>query len=85
MTIEIYTTAICPYCAQAKNLLKQKGVTYEEIQVDKEADRLSEAVERSGGRMTVPQIFIDNRHVGGYDELYALEQTGALDEMLGRR
>lgn len=82
--IEIYTTQTCPYCTRAKSLLEQKEAGYEEIHVDKNQEKVAEAVERSGGRRTVPQIFIDNQHVGGYDELNALEKQGRLDSMLGR-
>ena len=82
--VEIYTTHICPYCIMAKDLLEDKGVEYAEIRVDKDSGRIAEAVERSGGRKTVPQIFIDNVHVGGYDELNALDREGRLDEMLAK-
>lgn len=82
--VEIYTTQRCPYCNMAKSLLAKKELSYQEIAVDSEPDRMAEAVERSGGRRTVPQIFIDNQHVGGYDELNALEKAGKLDPMIGR-
>lgn len=80
--IEIYTTRSCPYCIRAKSLLDKKQVGYEEIAVDGDPGKLAEAVERSGGRKTVPQIFIDDRHIGGYDELSALEERGKLNQML---
>ncbi len=80
--VEIYTTRVCPYCVMAKELLEEKGVGYEEIRVEADPQRIKEAVERSGGRKTVPQIFIDNRHIGGYDELNALDQAGKLDSLL---
>lgn len=80
--IEIYTTRSCPYCNMAKSLLDKKQADYEEIQVDGNADKMAEAVERSGGRKTVPQIFIDDQPVGGYDELNALEKKGLLDPMI---
>lgn len=82
--IEIYTTQSCPFCIKAKSLLEEKEAGYEEIRVDKIQEKMAEAVERSGGKRTVPQIFIDNQHVGGYDELNALEKQGMLDHMLGR-
>ena len=81
--VEIYTTQACPYCSMAKSLLAKKDVGYEEIRIDSDPDRMVEAVDRSGGRRTVPQIFIDDQHVGGYDELNALEKAGELDSMIG--
>jgi glutaredoxin 3 len=80
--IEIYTTPTCPYCIAAKKLLAQKGATFEEISVagDPEARRTMSA--RAGGRTTVPQIFIDEKHIGGCDDLYALEDEGGLDPLL---
>jgi glutaredoxin 3 len=80
--IEIYTTMMCPYCYRAKRLLDAKGVAYEEIDVGMDAERRAEMWERAGGGRTVPQIFVDGRPIGGCDELYALEQTGKLDELL---
>lgn len=81
--IEIYTSRACPYCVRAKSLLAQKtGGTYEELKVDENPALIDEAIRRSGGRRTVPQIFINGKHVGGYDELAALDKTGALDAML---
>ena len=79
--IEIYTTPICPYCIRAKRLLDAKGAGYTEIDVMSDPGRRSEMMQRSG-RRTVPQIFIGAEHVGGSDELYALEQAGRLDAML---
>lgn len=79
--IEIYTTAICPYCIRAKGLLKRKGVSYQEISVDLSMERWSEMQQRSR-RDTVPQIFIGDHHVGGCDDLYALERSGQLDPLL---
>lgn len=79
--IEIYTTPICPYCIRAKRLLDGKGATYTEIDVMTDPVKRSEMTQRSG-RRTVPQIFIGAEHVGGSDELYALEQAGRLDAML---
>jgi len=82
-TIDIYTSKICPYCIKAKNLLESKGVDYQEFRTDQDGTLAEEAVKRSGGKRTVPQIFIDGNHVGGCDELYALEREGTLDSMLG--
>lgn len=80
--IEMYTTAVCPYCVAAKGLLTRKGVTQvEEIRVDLSPDRRDEMMSRSR-RRTVPQIFIDGVHVGGHDELVALDRAGKLDPML---
>lgn len=80
--IEIYTTLMCPYCYRAKRLLDAKGVAYEEIDVGMDPDRRAEMRQRAGGRGTVPQIFIDGQHIGGSDELYALERAGKLDSLL---
>jgi glutaredoxin 3 len=80
--VEIYTTLFCPYCSMAKALLKRKGVAYNEINVTANRARRSEMIERANGRMTVPQIFIGNLHVGGSDELHALERAGKLDPLL---
>jgi glutaredoxin 3 len=82
--VEIYSTMFCGYCARAKALLEKKGVAYENIDVIEDASRRDEMVERAGGRTTVPQIFIDGVHIGGSDELAALERQGRLDAMLGR-
>lgn len=81
--VEIYTTAVCPYCVRAKRLLTQKGVSYTEIRVDTDAETREAMVKRAGGRQTVPQIFIDGVHVGGSDDLYELDRKGGLDPMLG--
>ena len=81
--VEIYTTSICPYCSRAKSLLQRKGVSYREIDVERDPARRNAMIERSGGRQTVPQIFIAGRHVGGCDDLYALEGRGELDTLLG--
>ncbi len=80
--VEIYTQDWCGYCARAKRLLDDKGVTYHEIHAPHGSPERDEARQRSGGRTTVPQIFIDGRHIGGCDELMALDQAGKLDEML---
>ncbi|MCE2483560.1 MAG: glutaredoxin 3 [Alphaproteobacteria bacterium] len=80
--VTIYTTMFCPYCARAKRLLGRKGVAFEEIAVDGDRDRRAEMIARAAGRRTVPQIFIDGRHVGGADELADLERAGKLDALL---
>ena len=80
--VEIYTKMTCGFCFRAKRLLEMKKVPYEEIAVDFGGPKKAEMVERAGGRMTVPQIFIDGRHVGGCDDLMALEMQGKLDELL---
>jgi len=80
--IEIYTTRFCPYCHAAKRLLARKGASFIEIDVSGDPQGRSRMVERAGGRMTVPQIFIGETHVGGCDDLYALEQAGGLDPLL---
>lgn len=82
-TIDIYTSKICPYCIKAKNLLESKGVDYQELRTDKDPKLAEEAAKRSGGQRTVPQIFVDGNHVGGCDDLYALDREGALDSLLG--
>ena len=79
---KIYTTPICPYCVRAKSLLKKKGAAFDEIDVFMDGDARSEMETKSGGRQTVPQIFVGETHVGGCDELYALEQDGKLDPLL---
>ncbi|MEE4184952.1 MAG: glutaredoxin 3 [Gammaproteobacteria bacterium] len=81
-TVIVYTTAWCGYCAAAKRLLNSKQVTFEEIAVDGNAELRAEIAERSG-RHTVPQIFIDGRSVGGYDDIAALNASGELDRLLG--
>ncbi|SIO19535.1 glutaredoxin 3 [Vannielia litorea] len=80
--IEIYTTPICGYCARAKRLLASKGAEFTEIDLFEEPGRRSEMMDRAGGRHTVPQIFIGETHVGGSDDLFALESAGKLDAML---
>ena len=80
--IEIYTTRFCPYCHAAKRLLSRKGVEFSEIDVSGDAKRRSEMVARASGRMTVPQIFIGSTHVGGYDDLAALDRGGKLNPLL---
>jgi glutaredoxin 3 len=80
--IEIYTKSYCPYCVKAKELLKRKEVTFEEISIEHDHDLALKLVERSGGRKTVPQIFINDFHVGGCDDLYAMDSEGKLDKIL---
>ena len=80
--IEIYTKAFCPYCYRAKALLDSKGVEYEEIDISMGGPRRQEMIQRADGRTTVPQIFIDDRHVGGSDDLAALDHQGGLDPLL---
>ncbi|HEX4080642.1 MAG TPA: glutaredoxin 3 [Rhizomicrobium sp.] len=81
--ITIYTTPICAYCTRAKALLKAKGAAYEEIDVFMDMEARAKMEKRSGGRNTVPQIFIGDVHVGGSDELAALDTAGELDALLG--
>lgn len=80
--VEIYSSQLCGYCARAKRLLSQKGVDYIEYDVIENPAKRTEMTERAHGRMTVPQIFIDGKHVGGSDDLYALDRAGQLDPML---
>jgi len=81
-TVRIYTTPICPYCARAKALLQKKGVEFQEIDIFMEADARKEMEQNTGGARTVPQIFIGDTHVGGCDDLHALEKEGKLDLLL---
>ena len=80
--VEIYTKFLCPYCSRAKKLLGQKGVEYQEYDITMGGDKRAEMLQRANGRHTVPQIFIDGAHVGGSDDLAALESAGRLDPML---
>jgi glutaredoxin 3 len=80
--VTIYTKTWCPYCQAAKELLDQKGVAFTEFEVTKEPSRRQEMLAKSGGRSSVPQIFIGDRHVGGCDDLYALDSRGELDRLL---
>ncbi|GGA99978.1 glutaredoxin 3 [Allosediminivita pacifica] len=80
--VEIYTTPICGFCHAAKRLLSQKGVAFTEIDVMRDQSRKSEMMDRAAGRHTVPQIFVGDTHVGGCDELYALDRDGKLDPLL---
>jgi len=79
--VVIYTKPFCPYCARAENLLKNKGVAFEEIVASMDPERREEMRQRSG-RMTYPQIFVGEHHVGGFDDLAALERDGKLDALL---
>jgi glutaredoxin 3 len=80
--IEIYVQDFCPYCARAVGLFRQKGVPFEEIHAPHGSDARKQAVARSGGRSTMPQIFIDGRHIGGCDDLIALDRKGGLEPLL---
>lgn len=81
-TVEIYTTPTCPYCLRAKRLLTEKGAAFTEIDVSGDPDLRVKMTERAGGRRSVPQIFIGGQHVGGCDDLHALDAQGSLDPML---
>ena len=81
--VEMYTTGWCPYCAMAKALLARKGVEFAEISLDEEPGRRAEMIERAHGGRTVPQIFIDGEHIGGCDDMVALDRSGKLDPKLG--
>ncbi|MGI9415211.1 MAG: glutaredoxin 3 [Hyphomicrobiales bacterium] len=81
-SVTIYTTKLCGYCFAAKRLLKQKGVAYEEVDVSFSAEARQTMTARASGGRSVPQIFVDEHHVGGCDELYALENSGELDALL---
>jgi len=81
-SVVIYSAMLCPFCSRAKRLLKQKGAKYKEIDVTARPRLRSQMRERAGGRNTVPQIWIGDLHVGGCDELYALENAGKLDDLL---
>jgi glutaredoxin 3 len=83
-SIEIYTKHYCPYCHWAKELLSRKGVSFREIDVTGNQERRQEMIERADGRTTLPQIFIGSTHVGGCDDLFALEEAGKLDPLLGQ-
>jgi glutaredoxin 3 len=79
--VTIYTKAWCPYCSAAKELLSKKGISFEEVDVSNRAEQAAMA-QRAGGRSTVPQIFVGDTHIGGCDDLYALESAGRLDPLL---
>ena len=80
--VEIYSTMFCPYCARAKSLLERKGVKYVNIDIIEDSSKREEMVTRANGRTSVPQIFIDGEHIGGCDDLYALDRAGKLDPKL---
>lgn len=81
-SVRMYTTPICPYCVRAKSLLKRKGVEVEEVDIFMDGDARTEMEARTGGARSVPQIFVGDTHVGGCEELYALEKEGKLDPLL---
>ncbi|RMD62752.1 MAG: glutaredoxin 3 [Alphaproteobacteria bacterium] len=80
--VEIYSTLLCPFCYRAKKLLESKGVAFEEIDVMLSPSRRREMIERSGGRTSVPQIFVNGVHIGNCDEIHALDAAGRLDALL---
>ena len=80
--VVIYSTPFCGYCVQAKRLLTRKGVSYEEIDVSRDPEQRRTMIQKSGGRLTVPQIFVNDAHIGDCDGLYALEKAGKLDALL---
>nr|WP_295370553.1 glutaredoxin 3 [uncultured Sphingosinicella sp.] len=80
--VEIYTKFFCPYCSRAKRLLSEKGVDFQEYDITTGGEKRTEMLDRSNGRTTVPQIFIDDRHIGGSDDLAALDRQGQLDPLL---
>ena len=80
--IEVYSTAVCPYCVSAKNLLKSKGLEWTEVRIDTDPAQREVMLARSGGRRTVPQIFINGHHVGGFDDLAAADRSGKLAQLL---
>jgi glutaredoxin 3 len=82
--IVMYSTGWCPYCDRARALLERKGLPFREVKVDEDPAERDAMLARSGGRRTVPQIFVGDHHVGGFDDLYALEKAGKLDELTGR-
>jgi len=84
-SIQMYATAICPFCIAAKALLARKGIVeIEVIRIDQDSERRDEMIRRTGGRRTVPQIFIGDVHVGGYDDMVALDRGGGLDPLLAK-
>lgn len=80
--VEMYTTAICPYCVAAKNLLRSKGLGYSEVRVDLDIAERDRMLARSGGRRTVPQIFVNDVHIGGFDDLVAADRSGKLADIV---
>lgn len=83
--ITIYTTSTCPFCVRAKQLLTRKGVAFDEIDVGRHPEQRGEMMQRAQGRRTVPQIFIGDLHIGGCDDLHALDEAGKLDQLLKGR
>ncbi len=81
-TVEIYTKWTCPFCARAKALLTKKGAAFEEFEISMDREKRSEMIDRAGGRSTVPQVFIGGQHIGGSDDLAALDAKGGLDTLL---
>jgi glutaredoxin 3 len=82
--ITMYSRGWCPYCDRARALLQRKGVAVQEYKIDEDDAQRAVMLQKSGGRRTVPQIFVGDRHVGGFDDLYALDKAGELDKLLGR-
>ena len=82
MKIDIYTGPMCPYCTKAKELLEQKNLSFNVLYIGDDFNIMEEMLYRSGGKRTVPQIFINDFHVGGYDDLYAIDRSGELDKLL---
>jgi glutaredoxin 3 len=80
--IDVYTSAVCPYCVAAKNLLKSKGLEWTEVRIDMDPEQRQTMLVRSGGRRTVPQIFVNDHHVGGFDDLVAADRSGELSRFL---
>ena len=80
--VEIYTSPLCGFCYQAKTLLNRKGIDFDEIDVTAHPDRRQEMITRANGRQTVPQIFINDAHIGGCDDLFGLDTEGKLDQLL---
>ncbi len=81
--VTLYTTAMCPYCVRARNLLDKKGIKYTDIRIDEQPEMRAEMENRAHGRTSVPQIFIDDFHVGGFDDMAEMDVDGELDERLG--
>ena len=81
--VQVYSTTFCPYCVRAKSLLERKGVAYTEINLDSEAPEVKVELMQKTKQRTVPQIFINDQFIGGFDQLYALEKAGKLDELIG--
>jgi len=82
--VEIYTWKTCPFCIRAKNLLTQKGIDFTEYSIDRDDDERAKMAQRANGRRSVPQIFINDQHIGGCDDIHALDRQGELDELLER-